>query len=109
MKTKPLPQRMPAAPPLNGAARRRSSGAKFNFTKPPVAMVMPALPRQAGPFPEPPLLTVSQVARRLNVSRCHVSQLIEARSLPAINVGTGAYKFWRIPVAAFEADRKSVV
>jgi excisionase family DNA binding protein len=54
---------------------------------------------------QPPriVLQVRDVARRLDVTEQHVVDLIDVGLLPAINVGTGRRKIWRIPVQKFEA------
>ncbi len=48
------------------------------------------------------VLYVSEVAEKLKVSENHVKALIEEGLLEAVNVGTAARKFWRIPASAYE-------
>ena len=74
----------------------------------------PALRQPGGPHPEtqralvpePAMLLVHQVARRLGVTTQHVRDFIEEGSLRAINVGKSCRKFWRIPVDAYQAFLK---
>jgi len=49
-------------------------------------------------FPGRTVLYVREVAEKLRVTDRHVTNLIEAGQLRALNVATGAKKSWRIPV-----------
>lgn len=48
------------------------------------------------------VLTVAEVASRLDVTEQHVIDLIEEGQIQAINIGGGAKRFWRIPKEGYE-------
>jgi len=52
---------------------------------------------------EPALLRIRQVADRLQVSVSTVRRLIGAGRLAVVNIGSGTYKIYRVPVADLEA------
>lgn len=49
------------------------------------------------------LLTISEAAKRLNVSRYTLSKLVDLQQITPINVGTCQRKYYRFPV--YEIDR----
>lgn len=48
-------------------------------------------------------MTVQEVANELKIGKMQVHALVDQGQLPAINVGAGGKKYWRIPRADFEA------
>jgi excisionase family DNA binding protein len=48
-------------------------------------------------------LKPAEIAERLNCEPAHVLNLIHAKALPAINIGTGKRPEYRVDPAAFEA------
>lgn len=61
---------------------------------------------QQGLAPEPAMLRVHQVARRLGVTTQHVRDFIDEGYLRAINLGKCGRKFWRIPLDDYQAFLK---
>lgn len=56
------------------------------------------------------VLTVAEVAARLDVTEQHVRDLIEEGKIQALDVGGGGNRYWKIPVEGYEkfiADRHS--
>ena len=53
------------------------------------------------------LMTVDEVAKELRVSARKVYQLIQSGDLPAMNIGAGDRKIFRIERADYEAFLKS--
>ena len=56
------------------------------------------------------ILTVAEVAARLEVTEQHIHDLIAEGQLQAVDVGGGGKKYWRIPREAYDkflADRHS--
>lgn len=54
------------------------------------------IPQPATEVALPDVLTVAQAAALLNMHREAVSDLCEAGLLPARDIGTGRYRYWRI-------------
>jgi hypothetical protein len=52
---------------------------------------------------KPAMYLVPDVAKKLKCSVQHVLNLIDEGQLPAINIGTATAKFYRIPIASYEA------
>ncbi|MGO8677745.1 MAG: hypothetical protein ACLQVX_17960 [Limisphaerales bacterium] len=86
------PQRAPVPAPVAQASCLRTRA------------LPPELPR--GPLPEPAMLRVHQVARRLGVTSQHVRDFIDEGALDAINIGKAGRRFWRVPVDAYQAFLK---
>ena len=47
-------------------------------------------------------LSTDEIAEKLRCTKAHVLRLIEAGELGAVNIGTGKYKFYRVPAAEWE-------
>lgn len=45
----------------------------------------------------PPLLTVAQVAKLLQLNPTHVRDMLRTGTLPGVKMGTGTQAAWRIP------------
>ena len=58
------------------------------------------------PADESELLTPTQVAARLKISRMTVVRLVQSGELPAVNVGTRLKRFWRVDVADVERYKR---
>jgi biotin operon repressor len=48
------------------------------------------------------MLSLEEIAAKLECSRAHVFNLIEGGDLGCINIGTGKTKYYRIPAAEWE-------
>jgi excisionase family DNA binding protein len=48
------------------------------------------------------MLSLEEIAARLECSRAHVFNLIEGGDLGCINIGTGKTKYYRIPASEWE-------
>lgn len=47
-------------------------------------------------------LSTDEIAEKLRCTKAHVLRLIETGELGAVNIGTGKYKFYRVPAAEWE-------
>jgi len=52
--------------------------------------------------PNRTVLSPDEIADKLRCTKAHVLRLIESGQLGAIDVGTGKYKFYRVPAAEWE-------
>jgi len=48
------------------------------------------------------MLSLEEIAAKLECSRAHVFNLIEGGDLGCVNIGTGKTKYYRIPAAEWE-------
>ena len=52
-------------------------------------------------------LSTDEIAEKLRCTKAHVLRLIESGELGAVNIGTGKYKFYRVPAAEWEKFLRS--